>query len=489
MDSTEMCLSCMNEIGKREKTIRCNGACGKKIHIDCTHLENSAIVILEKNDNIHYICDTCERFSMKTINNKIDGLFKFIYEINDRTKKSEKEQSELKAEVKKISEYMKGEDADRKKEREKGRAISNISLTTPSERNTNDMRYTNARIHQKANTPVAMREKQSTSKTNAINATKRAAEKQTNISITRSNESTDTPKSITKKTTTTKTRGVASERLSVSDNNKVPTHNGAHSNGEKKVNKEGDINETKRLLIKPKTDNNIQHTIARMNEKIDVQTVSFKNVIKHRNGTVIIECEDDSKFIDLVERIGNALGDEYSVREIKQANPKVKIIGMSEKPENNELIERIKSQNEMLYNANITVIKITRDHKNSKTFDAIIQIDYENYGKLMQTKKVNINWDRCIVKEHFSIMRCHKCVGFGHTKDQCSIDERCGYCSGNHLSNECQSETIGCINCTEANKKMNLGLDTKHNAWSKKCEILTRKIEQIRVKERSVRNE
>lgn len=140
----------------------------------------------------------------------------------------------------------------------------------------------------------------------------------------------------------------------------------------------------------------------------------------------------------------------------------------------------LKKQNPCLSNGSIEIIKIVSDIKNNDQYDAIVQLDNTSFNNVMKTKKVFINFERCVVKEHFSILRCHKCSGFNHTKEFCTAQNAiCGYCSGDHLSTECRERNWKCVNCTNANIKLNLSLSTNHHVWSRKCEILTNKINRF----------
>lgn len=76
-------------------------------------------------------------------------------------------------------------------------------------------------------------------------------------------------------------------------------------------------------------------------------------------------------------------------------------------------------------------------------------------------------------------MRCHNCSGFNHTKDLCRNTRSCGYCAGEHFSNDCKTDNLMCVNCKIANESYGLSLDTKHHVWSKKCEILNNKMERV----------
>jgi hypothetical protein len=48
-----------------------------------------------------------------------------------------------------------------------------------------------------------------------------------------------------------------------------------------------------------------------------------------------------------------------------------------------------------------------------------------------------------------SVLQCHKCQGFGHSKNYCNIRPRCVKCAGSHETTECQKtdRLARCVNC------------------------------------------
>lgn len=234
-----------------------------------------------------------------------------------------------------------------------------------------------------------------------------------------------------------------------------------------------------RILVKPKVNQAVEKTLADMKEKINPCDVKFNNISKRNNGSIVIECDNVNDSDDIRNKIETQIGQQYEVRDIQMMKPRVKIFGMSEPLNGDELIELLKHQNAMLVDNEIEVIKIVKDIKDERIHNAIIQTDVDGFNKLMKTEKVFLNWDVCAVREHFSILRCHKCAGYEHTKEMCTKAIVCGYCSGDHLSNECDTNHLSCPNCKEANDKFKLSLNVKHHAWSKKCSILSKKIQRV----------
>ena len=56
-----------------------------------------------------------------------------------------------------------------------------------------------------------------------------------------------------------------------------------------------------------------------------------------------------------------------------------------------------------------------------------------------------------------------KCLGYNHKASECTREETCYRCHGNHRSKECYKELINkCVNCIRANKNLNTGLNENH---------------------------
>lgn len=59
-----------------------------------------------------------------------------------------------------------------------------------------------------------------------------------------------------------------------------------------------------------------------------------------------------------------------------------------------------------------------------------------------------VNWKAFRVKEFVIVMRCHKCLAYGHMMKECSEKERlCQKCGqSGHIMKECKRESA-CRNC------------------------------------------
>lgn len=76
--------------------------------------------------------------------------------------------------------------------------------------------------------------------------------------------------------------------------------------------------------------------------------------------------------------IHEKMGDKYTVKITDSSKLKIKVIGMSGKLSEDDLVETVKAQNEFLRNRDIKVITIFENGKN-RNFGAILEIDRECY--------------------------------------------------------------------------------------------------------------
>lgn len=156
----------------------------------------------------------------------------------------------------------------------------------------------------------------------------------------------------------------------------------------------------------------------------------------------------------------------------------VKVIGMSEKIDDQEFIEYFTKQNS-IDKEDITFVRLY-EMKTRKPgrFNAILEVNEEKIVELLKRGTVKIVFDMCKIVKHFSIMRCYKCLGFYHTAVNCKNKKACSLCAGEHNGDECESQVIKCVNCVSACEKMNLELDVKHHAFSHECHVLNQMLKK-----------
>jgi hypothetical protein len=229
------------------------------------------------------------------------------------------------------------------------------------------------------------------------------------------------------------------------------------------------------VVIKPKnSEQKSDATQKFIKEKIDPVDVPINILRSVSRGSVVVQCHDKDGIEECKKKIEEQLGENYSVSVPESKNPMVKIVGLSEITSEDILIKRIKSQNNFISSeAKIEVVELKQ--KNNKIF-ASVKCDGDTFGKIMNSGRIIVGWDRCRVYEHFQIVRCFKCSGYRHIAKECRHEVACPKCAGAHELSKCESREIKCINCITTNKNLNLNFDVLHSAWHRDCPVFVRKI-------------
>lgn len=81
----DVCPKCDEEVKREKDRITCEGGCEQQFHIECVHLQAKEIEIIKNNENIQIICDVCQAFCLKTVNNKFNGVYEYLYKLDKRT--------------------------------------------------------------------------------------------------------------------------------------------------------------------------------------------------------------------------------------------------------------------------------------------------------------------------------------------------------------------------------------------------------------------
>ena len=98
----------------------------------------------------------------------------------------------------------------------------------------------------------------------------------------------------------------------------------------------------------------VEKTKAELNEKMSPINLKIANVENRKSGTLVIK----SKNVEEREKIKN-----YEVKVPKEVGMQITIKDMNFKMQENELIEKLKSQNETLKDSKIELIKIYESKK------------------------------------------------------------------------------------------------------------------------------
>lgn len=242
------------------------------------------------------------------------------------------------------------------------------------------------------------------------------------------------------------------------------------------------------VIIKPKNPNQKNYEtkmeiLSNINPvESEINISSIKNISE---GGIVVGCEEISKFKDLVS---SKLNEKYEVKDIKGISPRIKVVGMSEKLEEGELVKYAKCQNKTFFkhdDSECKVLRVWPTKKNQRIFQAILQIDVNSYNNIVSlgSGKLVIGFDVCDIYDSVAL-RCFNCNGFNHHSDKCKSGKiYCPRCSGEHSLKDCTvpNDNLKCINCIKFNEKNRDGkLDISHAAWDYKCPIYRQNVAEFK---------
>lgn len=241
------------------------------------------------------------------------------------------------------------------------------------------------------------------------------------------------------------------------------------------------------VLIKPKSagQSNSQTKSDIMQNISPVGSDFQLSKVKHtKEGGILVSCknkEENERFKRLAE---DKLSNAYEVKELRGINPRVRVAGMSQKFENEELLNIIRKQNGQLINSHsdCKLIKCYPIKKNSSVYQAVLQLDKLTYERVMKAGNLFIGFDSCRIYNAVEVHRCFNCNGFSHSSKACYKACTCPRCGENHSVKDCKSETLVCVNCTALKSNENFAnINVDHAAWDvNKCSAYIQACDNMR---------
>lgn len=203
-----------------------------------------------------------------------------------------------------------------------------------------------------------------------------------------------------------------------------------------------------------------------------------------KDGGIAISCVNEESIDEVCRGIREGLGTGYEVKEAERRNPRIKIFNVNSKEVDDEehFIEKVIKQNRITGDKNSITIKILNTYVTKKErTNIVLELDTETYKRLNEKDKINIGWYSYGFIDHVNVIRCYKCLKFGHMAKECkSKSTVCSRCSEDHKFSECSSEVEKCTNCRHAVERLGLtDLDCEHSAFSRDCESYKRVFNQL----------
>ncbi|CAH2015914.1 unnamed protein product [Acanthoscelides obtectus] len=147
------------------------------------------------------------------------------------------------------------------------------------------------------------------------------------------------------------------------------------------------LKKTVNVIVTPKNnDQSHSATRLRISQSVDPvdNNIRFSQVKNIKNGGILIKCDgsdDANKLKDLASR---HLSADYEVKEVRKFNPRLKIVGMSQCIEKEELCTMLKSQNNAFHaESECSVLKVWPTKKSATVYQAILDVDCTTYANVL----------------------------------------------------------------------------------------------------------
>ena len=207
------------------------------------------------------------------------------------------------------------------------------------------------------------------------------------------------------------------------------------------------------------------------------------------NGDVFIELPSNENCQKLIPLLDTNTFEQNEVVQMKSKLPTITILGVKEYTSKEDFIEKLKKQNPLLTDKldqdnefSIIYCRKPREMENGKANQVVARVSDE-VRKIIKNcdNKLYIDLEALRVVDRFYIKRCNNCQQFGHYEKDCSNEVRCGYCTNQHKSGDCDQveegdfEKYQCMNCKTAGKQ-----HVGHSTHWHKCPTLLEQQKKIK---------
>ncbi|CAH2208350.1 jg5084, partial [Pararge aegeria aegeria] len=196
---------------------------------------------------------------------------------------------------------------------------------------------------------------------------------------------------------------------------------------------------------------------------------------KAREGKVVLGCQSKDELAKVAEKLrtGNPT---LLMEEKDNRDPLVIMLNVLNINTDEDILGALKRQNSGVlgvipegdYRA---CVKFRRKARNQHENHVILQVSPPVWQRLVSVGKAHIDLQRVVVKDQSPLVRCSRCLGYGHGRKNCNETvDTCSHCAGQHLRINCPVWKAGdkpnCRNCQEAKQDK-----TDHNCFEDSCPI------------------
>ncbi|KAK9702461.1 Zinc knuckle [Popillia japonica] len=193
---------------------------------------------------------------------------------------------------------------------------------------------------------------------------------------------------------------------------------------------------------------------------IDKVGIKIKSIKKTTKGDVMLEIQGGADKAEALKR--GILNKSQGTRvEMKNKEETFYVTGIDGDVDRQE-IENVLRQNHGNQNATVTArtgtakellkkAKINRPNQHGNQ-NATVTARTGTAKELLKKAKIKIGWTMCVVRPRVNIVRCFRCLEFGHYKQDCQGEDNKDVClkcgKRNHRAKDCTGENF-CLVCNQ----------------------------------------
>lgn len=101
----------------------------------------------------------------------------------------------------------------------------------------------------------------------------------------------------------------------------------------------------------------------------------------------------------------------------------------------------------------------------------------KKHDLLLRKEKQNVGWKKYLIFNYINVKKCFKCWGYYHIAKNCTRNETCHKCAGNHKKRwnvQKQGKDVLIVKDVFKNKIYNLKINDEHDTFNKECPTLKR---------------
>lgn len=188
-------------------------------------------------------------------------------------------------------------------------------------------------------------------------------------------------------------------------------------------------------------------------------------------GNMLVRLRKGSDRRAFAERLKASVGDAGTVEPGKRVTVEIKDLDTLTTEE--DILEAMEEHLELTAIGEVPILGPNR--RGQKT--AIMQLREEDAKKILQLRSIKVGITHCRIRRRVEVLRCYRCLAYGHRKEYCSGEDRSKCCykcgSSDHRKRECANEER-CFLCPDGNNT--------HVAGGRGCGIFREALERARAR-------